>query len=402
VEVAWERRNPPKALKSFCPLVRPVRGTLGQTCFSRSPAGRTGKNLSPFLKTLSDCGNASVGPALARGASPPRCCIPLWLLRSNRGSASGASTTSGHTSGVGLHATDTTHRSSRNSLRNPLRWTSQPGGVVWTPVLPRPRRIPVEFSRHPFRSVFLASAPPGRPDDTNATALQRPCGPPPWHGGKLSYLRHSPRLQRPPALTWAEPGHHPGGCTPSPFSNDLLSNRVTSAAPLLGRGTDDTSRASQPAVVCNRHSPPLCRVGSPVDFEGQNAEAPPYPPSLVPFRFGSVSRFRYRFALRGLCTVELFAFRFFGGYPVLSDRLGVSPPSRLPAAADVERTHHEDFHPDSLLGFGPNPVRRICVGLFPHAHLLSHHGPTLQHPCGAGVAGSFTVAREPGRFRPMR
>lgn len=81
---------------------------------------------------------------------------------------------------------------------------------------------------------------------------------------------------------------------------------------------------------------------------------------------------------------------------------GVSPPSRLPAAADVERTHHEDFHPDSLLGFGPNPVRRICVGLFPHAHLLSHHGPTLQHPCGAGVAGSFTVAREPGRFRPMR
>ena len=155
-------------------------------------------------------------------------------------------------------------------------------------------------------------------------------------------------------------------------------------------------------MVCNRHSPPLFRVGSPVDFEGQNAEAPPYPPSLVPFRFGSVSRFRYRFALRGLCTVELFAFRFFGGYPVLSDRLGVSPPSRLPAAADVERTHHEDFHPDSLLGFGPNPVRRICVGLFPHAHFLSHHGPALQHPCGAGVAGSFTVAREPGRFRPMR
>jgi hypothetical protein len=145
------------------------------------------------------------------------------------------------------------------------------------------------------------------------------------------------------------------------------------------------------------------RVGLiPVDFGGQNAEAPPYPPSLVPFRFGSVSRFRYRFALPGLCTVELFAFRFFGGYPILSDRLGVSPPSRLPAAADVERTHHEDFHPDSLLGFGPNPVRRICVGLFPHAHLLSHHGPTLQHPCGAGVAGSFTVAREPGRFRPMR
>lgn len=303
----------------------------------------------------------------------------------------------------GLHATDTPHRSSRNSLRHPLRWTSQPGGMEWTPVLPRPRRIPVEFSRHPFRSVFLASAPPGRPDDTNATALQRPCGPPPWHGGKHSYLRHSPRLQRPPALTWAEPGHHPGGCTPSPFSNDLLSNRVTSAAPFLERGTDDTSRASQPAVVCNRHSPPLFRVGlPPVDFGGQNAEAPPYPPSLVPFRFGSVSRFRYRFALCGLCTVELFAFRFFGGYPVLSDRLGVSPPSRLPAAADVERTHHEDFHPDSLLGFGPNPVRRICVGLFPHAHLLSHHGPALQHPCGAGVAGSFTVAREPGRFRPMR
>jgi hypothetical protein len=396
VEVAWERRNPPKALKSFGRFVRPAGGTLRHILFPVADR----QNLSPSLKTWSDCGNASVDPALARGVFPPRCCIPLWLLRSNRGSASGASATSGHTSGVGLHATDTTHRSSRNSLRHPLRWTSQPGGVVWTPVLPRPRRIPVESSRHPFRSVFLASAPPGRPDDTNATALQRPCGPPPWHGGKHSYLRHSPRLQRPPALTWAEPGHHPGGCTPSPFSNDLLSNRVTSAAPLLGRGTDDTSRASQPAVVCNRHSPSLCRVGSPVDFGGQNAEAPPYPPSLVPFRFGSVSRFRYRFALRGLCTVELFAFRFFGGYPVLSDRLGVSPPSRLPAAADVERTHHEDFHPDSLLGFGPNPVRRICVGLFPHAHLLSHHGPTLQHPCGAGVAGSFTVAREPGRSGP--
>ena len=147
---------------------------------------------------------------------------------------------------------------------------------------PTPPAIPVESSRHPFRSVFLASAPPGRPDDTNATALQRPCGSPPWHGGKRSYLRHSPRLQRPPALTWAEPGHHPGSCTPSPFSNDLLSNRVTSATPLLGQGTDDTSRASQPAVVCNRHSPPLFRVGSPVDFGGQNAEAPPYPPSKFP------------------------------------------------------------------------------------------------------------------------
>ena len=397
VEVAWERRNPPKALKSFGRFVRPAGGTLRHILFPVADR----QNLSPSLKTWSDCGNASVDPALARGVFPPRCCIPLWLLRSNRGSAYGASTTSGHTYGVGLHATDTPHRSSRNSLRHPLRWTSQPGGVEWTPVLPRPRRIPVEFSRHPFRSVFLASAPPGRPDDTNATALQRPCGSPPWHGGKHSYLRHSPRLQRPPALTWAEPGHHPGSCTPSPFSNDLLSNRVTSAAPFLERGTDDTSRASQPAVVCNRHSPPLFRVGlPPVDFGGQNAEAPPYPPSLVPFRFGSVSRFRYRFALAGLCTVELFAFRFFGGYPVLSDRLGVSPPSRLPAAADVERTHHEDFHPDSLLGFGPNPVRRICVGLFPHTHLLSHHGPTLQHPCSAGVAGSFTVAREPGRFRP--
>lgn len=224
---------------------------------------------------MSDCGNASVGPALARGASPPRCCIPLWLLRSNRGSASGASATSGHTSGIGLHATDTTHRSSRNNLRNPLRWTSQPGGVVWTPVLPRPRRTPVEFSRHPFRSVFLASAPPGRPDDTNATALQRPCGPPPWHGGKHSYLRHSPRLQRPPALTWAEPGHHPGSCTPSPFSNDLLSNRVTSAAPLLERGTDDTSRASQPAVVCNRHSPPLSGTGHRSISGGRTQKRPP-------------------------------------------------------------------------------------------------------------------------------
>ena len=93
-------------------------------------------------------------------------------------------------------------------------------------------------------------------------------------------------------------------------------------------------------------SPPWFATGTPlpfrvelppVDFGGQNAEAPPYPPSLVPFRFGSVSRFRYRFALPGLCTVELFAIRFFGGYPVLSDRLGMSPSSRLPAAADVER-----------------------------------------------------------------
>ena len=275
MEVAWERRNPPKALKSFCPFVRPGRGTLGQNCFPGRLQAGPAKTSHLLCKTLSDCGNASVGPALARGASPPRCCIPLWLLRSNRGSASGASATSGHTSGIGLHATDTTHRSSRNSLRHPLRWTSQPGGVVWTPVLPRPRRTPVEFSRHPFRSVFLASAPPGRPDDTNATALQRPCGPPPWHGGKHSYLRHSPRLQRPPALTWAEPGHHPGGCTPSPFSNDLLSNRVTSAAPLLGRGTDDTSRASQPAVVCNRHSPPLSGTGHRSISGGRTQKRPP-------------------------------------------------------------------------------------------------------------------------------
>ena len=402
MEVAWERRNPPKALKSFCPFVRPGRGTREKPVL---PVACRQDRQKPLTFSAKPCRIAATlrsaplllgGPLLLVAAFPYSCFAVIEV-------APPALPQPPATRPVpGLHATDTTHRSSRNSLRHPLRWTSQPGGVVWTPVLPRPRRIPVESSRHPFRSVFLASAPPGRPDDTNATALQRPCGPPPWHGGKHSYLRHSPRLQRPPALTWAEPGHHPGGCTPSPFSNDLLSNRVTSAAPLLGRGTDDTSRASQPAVVCNRHSPPLCRVGSPVDFGGQNAEAPPYPPSLVPFRFGSVSRFRYRFALRGLCTVKLFAFRFFGGYPVLSDRLGVSPPSRLPAAADVERTHHEDFHPDSLLGFGPNPIRRICVGLFPHAHLLSHHGPTLQHPCGADVAGSFTVAREPGRFRPMR
>jgi hypothetical protein len=276
VEVAWERRNPPKALKSFVPFVRPVRGTMGHILFPVADR----QNLSPSLKTWSDCGNASVDPALARGVFPPRCCIPLWLLRSNRGSAYGASTTSGHTSGVGLHATDTTHRSSRNSLRHPLCWTSQPGGVEWTPVLPRPRRIPVEFSRHPFRSVFLASAPPGRPDDTNATALQRPCGPPPWHGGKHSYLRHSPRLQRPPALTWAEPGHHPGSCTPSPFSNDLLSNRVTSAAPFLERGTDDTSRASQPAVVCNRHSPPLSGRVDSGRFRGAERRSAPLPTIL--------------------------------------------------------------------------------------------------------------------------
>jgi len=276
VEVAWKRRNPPKALKSFVPFVRPVRGTLWHILFPVADR----QNLSPSLKTWSDCGNASVDPALARGVFPPRCCIPLWLLRSNRGSAYGASATSGYTSGVGLHATDTTHRSSRNSLRHPLRWTSQPGGVEWTPVLPRPRRIPVEFSRHPFRSVFLASAPPGRPDDTNATALQRPCGPPPWHGGKHSYLRHSPRLQRPPALTWAEPGHHPGSCTPSPFSNDLLSNRVTSAAPFLERGTDDTSQASQPAVVCNRHSPPLSGRVASGRFRGAERRSAPLPTIL--------------------------------------------------------------------------------------------------------------------------
>jgi hypothetical protein len=282
VEVAWERRNPPKALKSFCPFVRPGRGTREKPVL---PVACRQDRQKPLTFSAKPCRIAATlrsaplllgGPLLLVAAFPYSCFAVIEV-------APPALPQPPATRPVpGLHATDTTHRSSRNSLRHPLRWTSQPGGVVWTPVLPRPRRIPVESSRHPFRSVFLASAPPGRPDDTNATALQRPCGPPPWHGGKHSYLRHSPRLQRPPALTWAEPGHHPGGCTPSPFSNDLLSNRVTSAAPLLGRGTDDTSRASQPAVVCNRHSPPLCSVGSPVDFGGQNAEAPPYPPSKFP------------------------------------------------------------------------------------------------------------------------
>lgn len=40
VEVAWERRNPPKALKSFGRFVRPT-GVLSDTSFSRSQTGKT-------------------------------------------------------------------------------------------------------------------------------------------------------------------------------------------------------------------------------------------------------------------------------------------------------------------------------------------------------------------------
>ena len=67
MEVAWERRNPPKALKSFCPFVRPGRGTLGETCFPGRLQAGPAKTSHLLCKTLSDSGNASVGPALARG-----------------------------------------------------------------------------------------------------------------------------------------------------------------------------------------------------------------------------------------------------------------------------------------------------------------------------------------------
>jgi hypothetical protein len=92
------------------------------------------------------------------------------------------------------------------------------------------------------------------------------------------------------------------------------------------------------------------------DFRGQNAEAPPYPPS----KFLSISAPSFSSVTAspfvGFAPLSYSRSAFFGGYPSLLTRLWMSPSSRLPAAADVERTHNEDFHPDSNLCFGPNPT----------------------------------------------
>ena len=106
--------------------------------------------------------------------------------------------------------------------------------LSWTPILGRveghlpfhaPRRTPVEFSRHPFRSVF-GPGTTRKSDNRNTTALQCPCGSPSWHEGKHSYSRHSPSVQplNAPVPTRTGSGHHPGSYTPSPFSYDLLTN----------------------------------------------------------------------------------------------------------------------------------------------------------------------------------
>lgn len=72
-------------------------------------------------------------------------------------------------------------------------------------------------------------------------------------------------------------------------------------------------------------SPPWFATGTPLPFRGRvtgrfrgaERRSAPLPTIQVPFPFGTVFQFRYRFALYGLCTVELFTFRFFGGYPGL-------------------------------------------------------------------------------------
>ena len=79
MEVAWERRNPPKALKSFVPLVRPVRGTLGQNCFSgRLQAGpaKTSYLLSKPCRNAATLRAAPLllgGPFLLVAAFPYSC-----------------------------------------------------------------------------------------------------------------------------------------------------------------------------------------------------------------------------------------------------------------------------------------------------------------------------------------
>ena len=92
------------------------------------------------------------------------------------------------------------------------------------------------------------------------------------------------------------------------------------------------------------------------DFGGENTEAAPYPPWSGLRRFGSVSAAADWQWLNATFIVELFTFRFFGGYPedVTLRRIGVAT-VRLPTPARVARTSRA-LHPIGPNGFGPCPA----------------------------------------------